>query len=115
MLKKLGVREVFHRVRQRPGKPLWFGVRGRQLVFGLPGNPVSCLVCLHRYFLPAREIELAKPIARGALTVFQPVFGGKPVLMNTSGDFADLARSDGFVEIPEGVGVIRRVRYWSWR
>lgn len=115
VLKQLGVREAFHRVRQRPGKPMWFGVRGRTLVFGLPGNPVSCLVCLHRYLLPSRDTKLAKPIARGALTVFRPVSNGVPVRINTSGDFADLARSDGFVEIPEGTGYVRRVRYWSWR
>jgi molybdopterin molybdotransferase len=133
MLKRLGVREVFHRVRQQPGKPLWFGVaRGGKLVFGLPGNPVSCLVCLHRYILecvegrapsrplvggsrPRRSVALQNRIRRGALTVFQPVSDGAPVAMNTSGDFADLAKSDGFVEIPEGVGEIRKVRYWSWR
>ncbi len=115
VLRKLGVREVFHRVRQRPGKPLWFGVRGKKLVFGLPGNPVSCLVCLHRYLFSSVELDLAKPIKRGALTVFQPVCNGAPVTMNTSGDFADLAKSDGFVEIPEGAGYVRRVRYWAWR
>lgn len=114
LLQRLGVREVFHRVRQRPGKPLWFGVRGRQLVFGLPGNPVSCLVCLHRYLFAPEHVELAKSLKRGTLTVFQPVCAGKPVKMNTSGDFADLAKSDGFVEIPEGTGYVRRVRYWSW-
>ncbi len=115
VLRKLGVRQVFHRVRQRPGKPLWFGVCGKKLVFGLPGNPVSCLVCLHRYLFSSAEMDLAKPIKREALTVFQTVRDGAPVAMNTSGDFADLARSDGFVEVPEGAGYVRRVRYWSWR
>ena len=40
----LGVEEVFHKVAIKPGKPIWFGTRGDTLVFGLPGNPVSCLV-----------------------------------------------------------------------
>jgi molybdopterin molybdotransferase len=115
MLKELGVREVFHRVRQRPGKPLWFGVRGRQLVFGLPGNPVSCLVCLHRYLFEPTEITIRRPLSRGATTLFRPVCAGEPVGINTSGDFADLAKSDGFVEVPEGASVIRRMRYWSWK
>src|SRR6185312_5227818 len=44
-LAALGVEEVFWRVAMRPGKPLWFGRRGEQLVFGLPGNPVSAMVC----------------------------------------------------------------------
>ena len=117
VLERLGVRKVFHWVRQRPGKPLWFGVaRGGKLVFGLPGNPVSCLVCLHRYLFEAKSwIRLTRPMRRSALTVFQPVSAGTPVGINTSGDFADLARSDGFVELPEGSGYVRRVRFWSWR
>ena len=52
LLRELGVTEVFHKIRLKPGKPLWFGVRERSgaagtstLVFGLPGNPVSSLVC----------------------------------------------------------------------
>jgi molybdopterin biosynthesis enzyme len=61
------------------------------------------------------EVDLTTPHKRGALTVFQPVRGATPVVMNTSGDFAELAKSDGFVEIPEGTGYVRRVRYWSWR
>ena len=49
---ELGLDRVFHRVRQRPGKPMWFGNIGNRIVFALPGNPVSALVCLHRYVLP---------------------------------------------------------------
>jgi molybdopterin molybdotransferase len=49
----LGVEEVFWRVAVKPGKPLAFGVRDRTLVFGLPGNPVSALVCCELFVLPA--------------------------------------------------------------
>jgi molybdopterin molybdotransferase len=49
----LGVEEVFWRVALRPGKPLWFGRRGAQLVFGLPGNPVSAIVCFLLFARPA--------------------------------------------------------------
>lgn len=48
-----GVREVFWRVSQKPGKPLYFGTAGRRLVFGLPGNPASVFTCFHLYVLPA--------------------------------------------------------------
>lgn len=48
-LEELGAREVFWGVAQRPGHPLWFGVRGATLIFGLPGNPVSAMVCFHVY------------------------------------------------------------------
>jgi molybdopterin molybdotransferase len=56
-LAELGVEQVFHKVALRPGKPLWFGVKSfgeRQvLVFGLPGNPVSSLVCYELFARPA--------------------------------------------------------------
>jgi molybdopterin molybdotransferase len=49
----LGVEEVFWGVAVRPGKPVAFGVRGQTLVFGLPGNPVSSLVCFELFVRPA--------------------------------------------------------------
>jgi molybdopterin molybdotransferase len=50
----LGVREVFWRLAHKPGKPLWFGVaESGALVFGLPGNPVSSLVCFELFLRPA--------------------------------------------------------------
>jgi molybdopterin molybdotransferase len=61
-LAELGVVEVFHKIALRPGKPLWFGVKEvvdpdgtqrRVLVFGLPGNPVSSLVCYELFARPA--------------------------------------------------------------
>ena len=51
-----GVAELFHKVRLKPGKPLWFGAgsdQSRALVFGLPGNPVSALVCFELFVRPA--------------------------------------------------------------
>lgn len=50
---ELGVEEVFWRVAMQPGKPVAFGVRGRTLVFGLPGNPVSALVGFELFVRPA--------------------------------------------------------------
>jgi molybdopterin molybdotransferase len=48
-----GVDEVFWRVKIKPGKPLWFGRRGETLVFGLPGNPLSTIVCFCVFIEPA--------------------------------------------------------------
>lgn len=48
-----GVDTVFYKVKQRPGKPLFFGKKGRTLVFGLPGNPASVLSCFYEYVVPA--------------------------------------------------------------
>lgn len=52
-LKQLGVEQVFYKIAQKPGKPLFFGTNNSQLFFGLPGNPASALVCLHEYVIPA--------------------------------------------------------------
>jgi molybdopterin molybdotransferase len=48
-----GVDVIFHRVRQKPGKPLLFATKGPQLFFGLPGNPLASHFCFHRYVTPA--------------------------------------------------------------
>ncbi len=57
VLRELGVEPVLHGVRLKPGKPFWFGVAEHgdrpKLVFGLPGNPVSCLVCFELFVRPA--------------------------------------------------------------
>ncbi|MEE2685136.1 MAG: gephyrin-like molybdotransferase Glp, partial [Planctomycetota bacterium] len=57
VLQELGVEQVFHQVALKPGKPLWFGVAatGQTLVFGLPGNPVSSMVCFELFVRPALQ------------------------------------------------------------
>lgn len=141
VLERLGVECVFHRVAQRPGKPLWFG-RGPagQAVFALPGNPVSTAVCLHRYVLPWLEagqtgvippgipVRLAGDLAAGGpLTRFLPVAledapdGGRlarPVPVSGSADFAPLCASHGFVELQPGTeritaGTVLPCRLWK--
>jgi molybdopterin molybdotransferase len=59
-LQSLGVRPVFWQVRIKPGKPVFFGVRGRQLVFGLPGNPTSAMVTFHLFVRPALDRMLGR-------------------------------------------------------
>ena len=118
VLAKLGVELIFHKISQRPGLPMWFGIGPeKQAVFALPGNPVSSLVCCRQYVLPAlllasgREASavetavLAEDVTfKPALTCFLPVrlladTGGKlmaqPVPTNTSGDFTSLTGTDG--------------------
>jgi molybdopterin molybdotransferase len=72
VLGELGVRNIFHKVNLRPGKPLWFGVwkgeraaggSGLTCVFGLPGNPVSSLVCFEVFVRPALRRLLGFPLA----------------------------------------------------
>ena len=48
-----GIEKIFHKIKQRPGKPFYFARKGKQLVFGLPGNPASVLTCFYEYVEPA--------------------------------------------------------------
>ena len=50
------VKQIFHKVKQKPGKPLFFGIQGQKLVFGLPGNPASVLNCYYNYVIPALKL-----------------------------------------------------------
>ena len=67
VLEQLGVTRVFHKVRLKPGKPLWFGLGPRRgegmatLVFGLPGNPVSGLVGFLLFIKPAPRVLAGRP------------------------------------------------------
>jgi molybdopterin molybdotransferase len=69
-LRDLGVACAFHKVRIKPGKPLWFGVGPARdpdpgtLVFGLPGNPVSSLVCYLVFIRPALHAMESRPVVR---------------------------------------------------
>jgi molybdopterin molybdotransferase len=54
-VQRCGVQLLFHKVKQKPGKPLLFARSGKQLLFGLPGNPASVLTCFYQYVWPAVE------------------------------------------------------------
>jgi molybdopterin molybdotransferase len=121
-LEKLQVKKLFHKVRQRPGKPFWFGhYPGGALVFAFPGNPVSTFLCFHRYFLSwlkaSRGITNRPPYARlntdftfrAPLQYFLQVkldidtqgqLLATPVEGHGSGDFANLLATDAFLELP---------------
>lgn len=67
-----GVTELFHRVFQKPGKPLFFGRKGKTFVFGLPGNPASSLTCFYIYVLPLLQ-KLSGAGKTGLQKVFLPL------------------------------------------
>ena len=120
-----GVKCLFHKVSQRPGKPLWFGQKENEtengtVVFGLPGNPVSTFMCACRYVLPWIEAFLGQNRTpqyatlsedfsfKPSLTYFlqvkianiQGVLTAKPITGGGSGDLANLNDADGFLELP---------------
>ena len=53
-----GIQQLFHKIKQRPGKPLYFGRTDNKRIFGLPGNPSSVLTCFYEYVLPSLQIDL---------------------------------------------------------
>jgi molybdopterin molybdotransferase len=136
-LDALGVERAFWKVAQKPGKPLTFGRRGDVLFFGLPGNPVSALVCFHVYVWPALRrlmghrtlhlpttlARLAEPVhTRGTLTEFVRVrlgFDGDelvatPARSQSSGVLSGMAGGAGLMIVPAGTsgaeaGTWRRV------
>jgi molybdopterin molybdotransferase len=63
-----GVDTIFHKIKQRPGKPLFFGKKGDKLVFGLPGNPSSVLSCFYEYVLTAMSILTKRDLALKVIT-----------------------------------------------
>jgi len=56
-----GVEKQFHKIKQKPGKPLFFGTKKDKLIFGLPGNPSSSLTCFYEYVLSALEDSMGLP------------------------------------------------------
>lgn len=136
-----GVARLFHKAAIKPGKPIWFG-RGPvdMPVFGLPGNPVSFMICFRRFAFPLlramaghagwevpERVRLSEPVmGKPGLALFQPVsldpLNGpersvSPCAINGSGDFCGLAGSDGFVEIGSGADPIpagASVPFYPW-
>lgn len=56
-LSELGVEQCFYKIKQKPGKPLFFGKKGDKMIFALPGNPASALSCFYIYVLTALELS----------------------------------------------------------
>ena len=121
VLNELGVKKLFHRVSQRPGKPFWFGTTNNCNVFAFPGNPVSTFVNCLVYFYPwykksvgisseEKTVILAKDITfKPNLSCFLQVkltsengqVYANPIQGNGSGDLASLVEADGFIKLPK--------------
>lgn len=123
VLEELGVTKRFHKVKQRPGKPFWFGTSdaGKQ-VFALPGNPVSSFVCANiyiRYWLNIslnqkpnttyvklqQDLDFPPPLTYflecKLISTPQGELVAETFKGNGSGDFANLTQADGFIILPD--------------
>jgi len=136
---ELGIKKLFHKIKQRPGKPFWFGKSQHQkLVFAFPGNPVSVFICLHRYFIPWLEKSLKIPDSGFRFAVLQndidfpfPLqyfaqvklsvnssgqLTAESVDTNGSGDFSHLADTHAFIELPmEQISFRKGEVYTIWK
>jgi molybdopterin molybdotransferase len=107
VLTEAGFETVFHKISQKPGRPLLVATRpDGKVVFAFPGNPISTLTCFWVYFLPwvsgewpeyqVKEIKfLPKPSAE--LDQWIPVENGEVLAHNGSGDLINWSRADGLV------------------
>lgn len=77
---RLGIEKKIHGVKQRPGKPLFFGTKGKQLVFGLPGNPASVLSCFYQYVMPAVQALSGNGLPEPRKALLAEDFEKKPAL-----------------------------------
>ena len=121
VLDELGVKKLFHRVSQRPGKPFWAGVTDNCNVFAFPGNPVSTFVNCLVYFYPwyKKSVGISSKEKTAILAdniTFKPNLScflqvkltsengqvyATPIQGNGSGDLASLVEADGFIELPK--------------
>jgi molybdopterin molybdotransferase len=140
ILSELGVRKVFHKVRVKPGFPLWFGRSANGgAVFGLPGNPVSSQVAcrifvsayIRRFMGFPDEVPLRLPLAKSKskkhdreeyaqarLILKEGRTMIEPIRHNGSGDFIHLLGSSGVMVHPAGSPELREgeaVEFHFWR
>jgi len=130
-LERVGVAPLLHKIAIKPGKPLWFGQRGSTPVFGLPGNPVSCLVGFQVFVRRAlarmsgadaaewAEERLALGRWRGAPLKENPrqqnhpvrvrqapdgIVDLEPLVWRSSADIVGITRADGLAVVAAGTG-----------
>jgi molybdopterin molybdotransferase len=118
VFERCAVEPVFHKVAIKPGKPLWFGMRGRVPVFALPGNPVSCLIGFEVFVRPAlaklegaAEAEWAPPLRtgrwRGAATAPNPRQQNLPCRVRAGADGVDELEPLRWTSSADIVGITR--------
>ncbi len=139
VLERCGVRQVFHKVAVKPGKPVFFGAAGGSLVLGMPGNPVSCFVIFKLLAWPALAAMAghAEPPPRFEEGPVAEGFANKGERMNVlpcriersadgpllsplphhgSADLAGPSAADGYLIVPRGaerVAAGERLRFFT--
>lgn len=141
VLKSLGVREVFHKVKIKPGKPLFFGRRKNTVVFGIPGNPVSNFLAYYMFIRPAlskmRGMGLCGPLPEEGILkkAFHHKGGRKhfvlskisreahqpyvtPIASHGSADTLALSKADAFMVVEANTGIMKaksKIKFITWK
>jgi molybdopterin molybdotransferase len=123
---KDGVKKIFHKIKQKPGKPLLFGTKDDKVVFGLPGNPASVLTCFYEYVIPAigRMMHSEKAIAykqvplehdhqkpAGLTHFLKAFFNGQTVTLQTGQEsykLSSFASANCLAVFPEGETIFNK-------
>lgn len=131
ILGRLGVKSIFWKVSQKPGKPVYFGKKGKKLIFGLPGNPASVFVCFYEYVFPALRAVMGfknPHLAKEEISLGREIEPDREKLLFLKGKIisnhkgrvvfplghqgshmiSSLSDSDGLISIPPQKGLIRR-------
>jgi molybdopterin molybdotransferase len=121
-----GVESVFHKVKQKPGKPLFFGMRDNKVVFGMPGNPASVLTGFYEYVYPAiyklmnqdlslkvihAPLETAYKKATGLTHFLKAFCDGETVSLLTGQEsyrLGSFAKANCFAIIPEDISFVEK-------
>lgn len=120
ILEKLEVNKCFHSVKQKPGKPFWFGKKGSKTVFAFPGNPVATFLNFIKYFKPWYFKSTGLDFETNNFAILEEDFTfksdltyylqvkisnkdgmlfAKPIMGNGSADLVNLVETDGFLEL----------------
>lgn len=120
VLEELEVKKCFHSVKQKPGKPFWFGKKGSKTIFAFPGNPVATFLNFIKYFKPWYLKSVGLDFESNNLAILEEDFTFKsdltyylqviitnkdgmlfatPIMGNGSADLVNLVEADGFLEL----------------
>ncbi len=141
VLRKLKVKQIFHQVKIKPGKPLFFGIKNKTIIFGIPGNPLAGFLAYQIFIRPAllkmkgckncypvfRKGILKKPFHRQnkrkhfaliKITKKQNQYYLSPINSHGSGDVASLSKADGFMIIKENSRALNKntkAKFITWK
>lgn len=141
VLRSLGVKKIFHKVNIKPGKPLFFGVKGKTIIFGIPGNPVSNFLAYLIFARPAMRKMMGKANYRtefkkgvldrechvktgrrnfvlAEIAKKSGVYSLTPIAGRSSADTLSLSCADGFMSPDEKLNVFKknsRIKFITWK